>query len=384
MANPIILIPGIEATTLVNINSFDFDYLWSKYDTLLNSVGKQIFTYALQTNPSYDADSNTIIERGHIDKFPYQEAISGIQSKVAAPIFLFGYDWRKTSAENGKRLLEFVAYLKNKLNSNPATKVDKFNFVTHSMGGLIFSCYLKQLNGIYDDIDRVAMCACPFRGSVYALVHLAIGNAGVHSIFDPNDASRKANRTFPAVFELCPWYKNAITFENGTIASLSNINNWQSTIYDDVTDLFKNRLLLMQNFQANEMMSLELLPKSLRDKIVLIVGEGEQTHNKVIVKNTSPEGNASNFFDFNQKIGDGDGTVPFESSSFYCESLLTISVKKSIWNISNDMSYHGLFLKDSRIQNIVNRHLLNDTNQQNWWASVGGGERLVNKYINNL
>ncbi len=379
MANPIIFIPGIEATTLVNVNSLNFDSVWDKYDTLLNSIGTPVFSYGLQMNPMFDEDNSTIIKRGHIDRFPYQDVINTLQAKVNAPIYLFGYDWRLPSVENGKRLLAFVAYLKNKLNRDPATPVvTKFDFLTHSMGGLVFSCYLKQLNGIYNDIGHIAMCACPFKGSVYALVHLAIGNAGVNSIFNANDASRKANRTFPAIFELCPWYDGSVTFQSdGSQADLTVINDWQSNVYDDNEPLFQNRLGLLSSFRNGDLMQLDTLPDAIKQNLLIVVGEGEDTHHKVVIDANSPEGSVTNFFDFDQPLGDGDGTVPIESSTFYSSNLLTIAVKKSIWNIANDMSYHGLFLKDSRVQNIINRLFTNQTASANWWASIGGAERKV-------
>ncbi|MGZ4038751.1 MAG: lipase/acyltransferase domain-containing protein, partial [Bacteroidia bacterium] len=300
MANPIIFIPGIEATTLVNTNTFNYNNVWDNFDTILKSVGTPVFTYALQANPGYDADPSTIIRNGHIANFPYAEAIPSIQQKTGAPMFLFGYDWRKSNMENGKRLLEFVAYLKGKLNSGSL----KFDFITHSMGGLVFTSYLKQLNNVYDDLGRMVMCAPPFRGSIYPLVHLAIGNAGVNSVFSASDASRKANRTFPSIFELTSWYKDAVIFAaNGQEADLLTIDNWQSNIYDDDKALFQSRLDLLKEYRTNGAMDLSQLPDAVKSNIVIIAGEDGKTLNKVLVQSKAPAGNVTNFFDFNQPTG---------------------------------------------------------------------------------
>lgn len=379
MPNPIIFIPGIEATTLVNTNSFAFDAVWDKFDSVLTSVGTPVFTYGLQTNPLYDTDAGSIISQGHIDRLPYQNAMATMQAKLGAPVYLFGYDWRLPNAENAKRLKAFVAYLTAKLNSNPtAPPVTQFDFITHSMGGLVFTCYLSLLNGDYSSLGRLVLCSCPFRGSVYALVHLVIGNAGVKGVFSASDQSRKANRTFPAIYELCPWYKGSVTFQaDGSEADLTDINSWQSNVYDDIQPLFENRLGLLADFRATALFDLATLPDQVKERMVLVIGDGEDTHHAVLVKAQSPDGKVKQFFDFNQPLGDGDGTVPIESSGIYKDVITTIAVKKSIWHLSNDLSYHGLFLKDSRVQNVVTRFILGQTDTDDWWASIGGCERMA-------
>ena len=45
------------------------------------------------------------------------------------PVYIFGYDWRKSSTETAMRLAAYIDYLKEKLS------VKKFNFITHSVGG---------------------------------------------------------------------------------------------------------------------------------------------------------------------------------------------------------------------------------------------------------
>lgn len=217
---PIILIPGIEATALVNANTFDFATVWNAYD----SIGTALFTKVtgpyisdrLQLDPLYDENMSSLIEHNHMARLPYERTVINLAAKLAeagdrSPIYLFGYDWRLSNAENGRRLYDFSQYLKKKLSASKSDPCEGFRFLTHSMGGLIFSCYLSELKGKYDDIDKVVITAPPFRGSPYALVHMIKGDGGfrsfLNSIFGRNEDIRKVVRTYPSIFELLPWYE---------------------------------------------------------------------------------------------------------------------------------------------------------------------------------
>ena len=39
---PVIFIPGIEATNLVDANTFDFSNVWNAFDNLMTSVGAKV------------------------------------------------------------------------------------------------------------------------------------------------------------------------------------------------------------------------------------------------------------------------------------------------------------------------------------------------------
>ena len=400
---PIIFIPGIEATALVDANTFNFDIKWNAYDTIFTSLGTQIsgpyIEEKLQENPLYDQSMNTIIERNHIARLPYEKTIHNIAAKFKDdPVYLFGYDWRLSNAVNGKRLAEYVKYLKNKLSKNT---VEGFRFVTHSMGGLVFSSYLTELNGNYSDIDKVVLCAPPFRGSPYAIIHLVKGDGGLKSflskIFGSNDDIRKVVRTYPSLFELAPWYDNAMVFEDDTPIDLTNLDHWQSNIWDDIQSLFEVRLQALADFRNKQLFDLSKLPDSLRSRIIIVAGSKDKTVTglKVIKK----KGNINSFVQLDKMvIGSGDGTVPFDSSTIYKDFIRTIEVKKEtiFSELGNNVDFHGLFLRDSRVQNIITRmfddniqstlerdeninKLFGDRNKD-WWESVGDSVKSVSKF----
>jgi len=370
---PTILIPGIQGTKLVNTNTLDFETIWST----IQSKYKTIYDLTLKQDSRFEVNPRSLIERSDVEDLPYRDVVYVLENKTKMPVYIFGYDWRKSSEETANRLAAYIESLKEKLS------VKSFNFITHSMGAIIFSCYLKQLQGNYDVIDHVVLAAPSFKGSVRALIALTVGEGGIKfPLFNSNDEFRKIARTFPSVYESCPTYKDAIVFENGSNFDLFNPNHWQSNIGDDDMGMFLNRIKHIKTFwnqQNPAMLNLRDLPEEVRRKFLIIVGEGEKTKQKVIVQPVSPDGRAKNFFNFDSPDadGDGDGTISLESSAVYKDALLTLAVKKK-WS---DLAMHALFLNDGRVQTLITRFLLNKTSDNTsgppWWSVLDGSVRQV-------
>lgn len=398
---PIIFIPGIQGTSLVNSNTFDFNYIWNAYDTLGTSIGSSIFgayiNENLQFNPIYDQGIETIIERNHIARFPYENSILKLKSKLNdseayknTPIYLFGYDWRMSNMESAKRLKVYIEYLKHKLKDQ---NIEGFRFITHSMGGLVLTCYLNLLDNDFSGIDKIMMNAPPFLGSPYALVHMVRGDGGLRSILNwaigRNEDLRKVIRTYPGVYELLPVYKDALTYiDTNESLNLLEKKYWQGNIYDDIETLFDSRLTLLSEFRSPlGLKKLSDLPQAVKDKIVIVVGEGDDTFTKVKV-NKKKKNNIANLVDLNSLNpgkGSGDGTVPLISSSIYAGEIKTLAVKKeNIFDeVSNNIDFHGLFLNDSRVRNIMERYLLTEETDpkidglKNWWDTPNGSVRKL-------
>ncbi|MGB3074863.1 MAG: hypothetical protein WBB36_06060 [Chitinophagales bacterium] len=401
---PIILIPGIQATALVNANTFDFSSVWNAFD----SIGTALFTKVtgpyiserLQFDPLYDENAGSLIERNHMAHLPYERTVINLATKLLeygdkSPIYLFGYDWRLSCVQNGKRLYDFTQYLKQKLSANKSDPCESFRFLTHSMGGLVFSCYLSELKGKYADIDKAVIAAPPFRGSPYALVHMIKGDGGaksfLNSVFGRNEDIRKVVRTYPSVFELLPWYNDSVVYEdNLKNIELTQFNQWQSNIGDDIPELFKARLKDLGDFRRNKMFQLYNLPEELRTRMIILAGSGDDTVTQLKVKRE--EGKISNFVIIDDKrsvkIAQGDGTVPLPSSTIFKDSVKTLIVfkKGAFAEPTDSLDYHGLFLRDSRVQNILLRFFtMNVLSSKvragalvtlqgpnpNWWKSIG-------------
>jgi len=373
MSIPTILIPGIQGTKLLNTNTLDFDTIWS----MIQNRYETIYDLLLKQDSRFEVNPKSIIERGDVEDVAYREIVHVLERKTKQPVYIFGYDWRQSSLDTAKRLANFVEYLKEKLS------VKKFNFIAHSMGGMVLSSYLKTLQGNYDSIENVIFAVTPFRGSIQALISLTMGEGGIrYPMFNSSDEFRKIARTFPSVFELCPTYQNAVIFEDGANFNIFNPDHWQSNIGDDDWGMFLNRISHMKAFydrQNPTMINLRELPLEVRNRFLILMGMGVKTKNKVIVQPVSPDGRVKNFFNFDSidSEGDGDGVVPFESASIYKNDILTLGIKKK-WT---DFSFHALFLNDGRVQSTITRFLLNQTsehfNGSPWWTVVDDSVTLI-------
>ncbi|WP_342042891.1 alpha/beta fold hydrolase [Bacillus sp. OTU2372] len=373
MSIPTILIPGIQGTKLLNTNTLDFDTIWS----MIQNRYETIYDLLLKQDSRFEVNPKSIIERGDVEDVAYREIVHVLERKTKQPVYIFGYDWRQSSLDTAKRLANFVEYLKEKLS------VKKFNFIAHSMGGMVLSSYLKTFQGNYDSIEHVIFAVTPFSGSIQALISLTMGEGGIrYPMFNSSDEFRKIARTFPSVFELCPTYQNAVIFEDGANFNIFNPDHWQSNIGDDDWGMFLNRISHMKAFydrQNPTMINLRELPLEVRNRFLILMGMGVKTKNKVIVQPVSPDGRVKNFFNFDSidSEGDGDGVVPFESASIYKNDILTLGIKKK-WT---DFSFHALFLNDGRVQSTITRFLLNQTsehfNGSPWWTVVDDSVTLI-------
>ncbi len=396
---PIIFIPGIKATALVDTNTFEFQEVWDAYDSWSSTAGTQVvgeyIDEKLQLDPRFDQDPLAVVRHSHIANVPYRAAIQRLNQKLLSrygddsPIYLFGYDWRKSNMRNGRRLKRFVDYLKEKLGSEEG-RVEGFRFLTHSMGGLVFSCYLKELAGDYSEVDKVALLAPPFRGSPDALVEMVEGEGFFGSLMNVvlrRDADlRKVIRTYPGVFELLPHYPKAVyRQESGEEISLLDLEHWQSNIYDDDVALFEERLRELRRFREEGLVDLADLPGRNRRRMVIVVGEGESTLQSVPVERQRRGVENFVLLENMEEDDGGDGTVSLRSSTVFSDDVLTLAVRKPRrrrMEVSS-LSFHGLFFQDTYVQNIVQRFFATDLvtpkipDREEWWQSIGGRARRV-------
>ncbi len=373
----IIFIPGIKATALANANRFDFKLIYDNYDTLGASIGSTILGVRLEEqlnlNPKHDYLPQNIIERNHIMSYPYENSMRDIKTYTGEIVYLFGYDWRKSNAYNALLLADFVNNLKEKLNET------SFNFITHSMGAMVLGCYLKNLNGNYSTINKIVFTAPPFKGGMEALKHMAMGDGGIRGFLHLDEGSRKAVRTYPAIYELCPWYDKAVQDENGKEIDLALRENWQTSIYDDdnMEKIFPARIQSMVEFRKNQFIDLSTLPQEVRDKCLVVAGTGSKTLQEVKLIEDNP---TKKHYDFKNPVWTdyGDCTVPLVSSTIYKDVIKTITVEKGSLFMEglSTVNYHALFLTDSRVLNIVKRFIKGNTGDDDWHKSIGNDAEI--------
>ena len=376
--NPVILIPGIQGTKLANVNNKDFKVIWSGirkffdnlYDLLLDQKGET------------DIAKEVVIERQDVEDLAYSEIINFLKNR-GYPVYIFGYDWRKSNLLSGKKLHEFVKMVKKKHG------VPRVNFLTHSMGCLVFSGYFKQLTQYQIDttINKVIFTVPPFLGSVEAMHNLVIGKS---RLFNSSDDFRKLARTFPAVFELCPLYTDAVHFQSGLTFDLYNYHHWQrkpnKPDYPEIKEQFEVRLASLKQVRDQDdfIVDFSQLDEALRQKLLILAGDGEPTQRRIAVNDSSIDPvNMFRFRDYPPYQDErGDGTVHLDSACMWKDRINTITVK-SRWlekRLDGRMimaDWHSFFLNNGRVQNIIKRFFAaTDTAalQANagWFQSVGG------------
>lgn len=383
--NKVILIPGIQGTTLLDSNRQDFKTVWSGVKKFFSDIHQ----LTLRDNGVSDKHLDAIIERADVEDLAYSEIVNYLKSQ-GYRVYIFGYDWRKSNEISGQQLAAFVERLKLRFGN-----VSSFNFITHSMGALVFSAYLKSLDREERDkvVNRAIMTVPPFLGSMEATMSLTIGSS---MLVNSSEDFRKVARTFPAIYELLPVYKNAYKFTDSNAASgfdqFDFDSYWQQVDNANRPDtvklqkLIRNRLKYLGQVrdQNNFIFDFKQQDKSLRDKCVVISGTGARTRQQTKIK--SGHKHYKYFFEFEDspRSKKGDGTVPEASAHAFKDSLTTIAVKKtrlSSWldsRLVGGGDHHAFFLNNGRVQNIITRFLSDSTQNPSWYESADDSVELIN------
>lgn len=358
-----ILIPGITGTNLVDANSINYEMEW----TLLKSQVANLQKLRLALNPEHDEDPDVLIRPAGVDLAAYGPILDYLKHKCQQRVYIFAYDWRKSCADNGKLLKHFVEALRLKL------QVERFNFVSHSMGGMVFSCFLKELGGDYGLVDHCALCVCPFDGAVDSLHSAVVGMGGIPlPMFNSANAFRAVARTMPAVYELFPVYADALVHHTEGPCSLFDPDYWQSNLQDNA--FVQQRLEQLRRFrdpEAPAMLPLSQLPAELKNRILLLIGTDVPTKTQVVIEPQDPSQKVTNFFNFNQPDGVGDGTVPLASAAKYKQDLLTLALSRDGYNLGESLSYHGLFMTDEKVHGLVGKFFAGAALEPDWWRPIG-------------
>lgn len=235
---PIVLIPGIQGTKLANVNEKDFKTVWSG----IKKYFSNIHILKLQFDGKSDKGAENIIERADVENIAYSEIINYLRS-LNYRVYIFGYDWRKSNADSAEDLAVFVKKIQVKLNE------PKINFITHSMGGLVLSAYMKSLSSPdrLKTINKVIFTVPPFLGSIEASFNLTIGKS---RLFNSSDDFRKIGRTFPGLYELLPVFKDAYVFEDESIKdnlSFYEFKTYWQQVKDVHSDSVKEKHHLMSH-----------------------------------------------------------------------------------------------------------------------------------------
>ncbi len=323
----IIFIPGIKGSKLINVYPTDFEVRWSLEDMVVGDIFENPIDFELKKG-IYDKEDFMLFKEWELINYAYEKMIRHIRKEVDPHLYTFPYDWRKPLELGAKRLVEFIDYIKGKLNKD--NQEPRINFITHSMGGLLLRSALELRGpGAFDDIDRIAFIAPPFRGSCDIPLNLIAGEK--NGWFSDEEAFRKLARSFPAVYQLIPSFENAaVSSTSGNNLDLFDVNNWQENVAnsnDFHPDLLINAEKFIRNAsaqhggQSNAPMASDNKLRANANKILILLGVGHKTVKQIpVIQNNQ---NNRNWFDFNNSLTDtyGDGRVLLKSAAIRGISL---------------------------------------------------------------
>ena len=367
----VIFIPGIKGTTLVNTNRTDYDTIWSAVQSQFEDLNQLEMSFGAKGQLA-DTYRDTIISPGQLEAIVYREFIHDLS--LDKPVYLFNYDWRRTSHENAGKLQSFMDKLqaKSKISEHFKTPIKRFDVITHSQG----SAVLRQLSGLegFKRIGRVIMAAPPLQGSLDILDIVLTGEGFFPSV---RGRIRKLLRTIPGGLEILPLYTGAL-FEDGTSADYFNMQDWQKNITSKANNYSRKFTQAIEYARKSRklMPDLDKLSSSIRNRILIIARDGYPTAQSLRVYRKLA-GEPDNFVDLENlhMTSDGDGRVPHISSCCWHQKILTLMATDS-WRYRD--YGHGFLLKDERIQKVMTRFL---TQEQFDWGFPGHSIKKVSALV---
>lgn len=254
--NPVIVIPGIMGSKLVNQKTNEV--AWVKF------TGAKSDKLSLPISPNLAANRDDLIATDIIDKVKvvkflpgisvYEELLEYLEKKAGyrrgnwdIPLsvddqdtyYIFAYDWRHDNVESARLLIQKIEKLKSRLNKPDL----KFDVLAHSMGGLIarYAAMYGTANlqskphptwAGAKHFEKIFMLGTPNEGSMSALETFYEGYYidTLAGRIRPDFLSREVAFTIPALFQLIPHGKSAKFYDENLKPldlDIYDPNNWR-------------------------------------------------------------------------------------------------------------------------------------------------------------
>jgi pimeloyl-ACP methyl ester carboxylesterase len=239
--NPVIVIPGITASSLRDSYALDPETVWGvlRKDELRVALHPDDLRYELVEPARIEADS--------VFRLVYGSLIEELRTELGmrdrrTPVYPFAYDWRMPLDVAAARLEEFIdevagrtALLRHYHKDGYSATNGAVDVVAHSMGGLVVAGYLRRAGGDAR-IGRVVTIATPFRGSIEAPIKIVTGTADLGEAQPSNPRDRFAARLTPALYHLLPTFEGALDIAPSLPQSLFDVGAWQPSVVDSISD----------------------------------------------------------------------------------------------------------------------------------------------------
>ncbi len=404
--NPVIVIPGITASNLVDDYPLKADRIWSM---VMNREYERVALHP--DDMRYEAIEPARVVAGAV--FPvYRDLIRAMRHELSprmdqpTPVFAFPHDWRMdislTAAKLGSFIEEVIARARLLRHYSDADEI-KVDLVGHSMGGLVISEYLAEA-GRSAGVGKVATIGTPFCGSVEAIVKVATGMSLLTGT-EPREREREAARITPAVYQLFPSYAGAAIDDAGRDVDVFDYRNMQASIVASITEFVRlysvhtkydqrrsraveilKEMLAKAKAHRQKIQQMKLADSGLRGNDWLsIAGADEQTRLQLTVRD-SPRGPWF-VIDEDQVLNDvqahrtGDGTVALPSAipPFLPGTRLVCVTGDDVGRLElRDRllvqvgGLHALLPRINLVQRLVIRHLKADFRGRVWGRRLPG------------
>lgn len=243
LPNPVIVVPGITASYLVDEYPLPPEMIWK-----VLPISKDFVRSALHPdNQRYELKEPARVRSGQIYEIAYRELIEELRHNLTAredhpvPVFPFGYDWRMPLAvvedELGlfvEEVIERTLLMKHYYEDVEFRENPKVNLVGHSMGGLVIAGYLERVGGPAQ-IGKVVSLASPFRGSLEAALKIATGMADLGT-GAASSREREAARLTPSLYQMLPSFDGAVRTQGDVPGDLLKPDSWQPGVVRTLTE----------------------------------------------------------------------------------------------------------------------------------------------------
>lgn len=318
--NPVILIPGITGSYLLKGDGSN-DEIWPNLVKLLLPGADSFLDYlALESDGTENPDRPVVlgdIIRGAVGVHVFDGLIDELISNgytENTDLFVFPYDWRKSSAES-------ALLLKNRINDILTNQnSERVDIIAHSMGGLVAKKYV--VDNADSKVDKVIFLGTPHLGAPKAFKVLMYGDDmnfnmlfNLLKILKPSTA-KFISQNMPAVFELLPSVK--YVNQNGSyVINKKDENNILNLNYNQTKDLMlaEGRNSLMFPFAESLHDSVDNLDLS-NTNTYNFIGCGTKTIGKIILKQKRSWTSLwlKKVDDYDLGLVNGDETVPLVSA----------------------------------------------------------------------
>ena len=257
-----------------------------------------------------------LLQEAHILFYPldvYESLITFLHSigyEDGKTLFVFCYDWRHSAFDAAAKLDEYIK-------QDPVLSRNKFDVLTHSMGGIVGRVFLQEGYQSSANVQNYIEVAVPHKGSVATLIDIYEGWGAASRALAGIDNIRKVIWTFDSFFEMMPTYDGCCAHgyspPNTPQLDLRKEDDWRNLTWLFDTSSDSQTLIHHGVERLNRIRQVLDKPWPPQVRPFVFAGGGKETAETVYVLNNEKK------LVFRYSKLDGDETVLKDSSRAFNE-----------------------------------------------------------------